>query len=63
MGGKYYDKFGFTPAYKYHIYRPNPLKGQHYNVLELSAGALEGVCGVVKYPFAFKPTLNQWYKN
>ena len=57
-GGPYYDRFGFTLARNHHIYRPDPVPGQHLRVLELIPGALDGVSGVIRYPGAFAPLLH-----
>ncbi|MCQ2565468.1 MAG: N-acetyltransferase [Clostridia bacterium] len=62
-GGPYYERFGFRTAHEQGIFRPNPMPGEVVRMLELVPGALEGVRGVIKYPNAFKPLVNQWYPD
>lgn len=62
-GGPYYERFGFRTAHEQGIFRPNPMPGEVVRMLELVPGALEGVRGVIKYPKAFKPLVNQWYPD
>ncbi len=49
----YYPRFGFTPARAKGIECPFPVPDGAFMVQELTAGALEGVQGVVEYPPAF----------
>lgn len=60
-GGEFYSRFGFVPAHPYGIFRPNPMPGHVVRLLELTPGAAEGVMGVIRYPAAFGPMVNQWY--
>ena len=62
-GGPYYERFGFMTAHEQGIFRPNPMPGEVVRMLELVPGALDGVRGVIKYPKAFKPLVNQWYPD
>lgn len=62
-GGPYYERFGFRTAHEQGIFRPNPMPGEVVRMLELVPGALDGVRGVIKYPKAFKPLVNQWYPD
>ena len=49
----YYPRFGFIPARKEGLDAPFPVPDEAFMVLELSAGALAGVTGTVKYPPPF----------
>ena len=60
-GHTFYERFGFKLAHENHIFRPNPMPGEIVRILEMEKGAACGVSGVIKYPGAFKPLVNQWY--
>ncbi len=62
-GGDYYCRFGFLPAVNFSVFRPNPIKGENFKLLELTKDAAAGVSGVVNYPKAFLPSLLNWYKG
>ena len=62
-GGPFYERFGFTTAHDKGIFRPNPMPGEVVRILELEQGASKGVMGVIKYPKAFRPLVNQWYPD
>jgi putative acetyltransferase len=47
----YYPRFGFSPEKARNLASPFPPEA--FMALELSDGALAGVCGVVRYPAAF----------
>jgi len=60
-GGPYYERFGFELAHEKGIFRPNPMLGEVVRVLALDPEALDGVKGVIKYPVAFRPLIEEWY--
>lgn len=49
----YYPRFGFRPASDFGITAPFDVPAEAFMALELRAGALDGVHGVVRYPAAF----------
>ena len=49
----YYPRFGFTPAGERGLKAPFPIPDDAFMVLELNAGVLEGVTGMVRYPPLF----------
>jgi putative acetyltransferase len=49
----YYPRFGFTPAGESGILAPFPCPDKVFMVLPLEIGALNGICGMVRYPLAF----------
>lgn len=46
----YYPRFGFTPAHTFNIRPPFDVPPPAFMGLALTAGALDGVCGTVRYP-------------
>jgi len=50
---KYYPRFGFSPARAQSLEAPFPVPDEAFLVLELVAGALTGVAGMVRYPPPF----------
>ena len=49
----YYPRFGFTPASRFSIEAPFPAPDEAFMALELSANALEGIRGTVRYAAPF----------
>jgi putative acetyltransferase len=49
----YYPRFGFTIARELGISAPFPCPDEALMALSLEIGALDGVCGIVRYPQAF----------
>jgi putative acetyltransferase len=49
----YYPRFGFEPAKKWGIWSPFPVSEEAFMGIELQAGALNGVSGLVVYDRAF----------
>ncbi len=49
----YYPRFGFVPSKTKGIVAPFPAPDEAFMVMELVAGALDGVSGTVRYPLAF----------
>jgi len=60
-GHRFYERFGFTTAHERGIFRPNPHPSAVVRMLEMEAGAAEGVMGVIKYPKEFRPLIEEWY--
>jgi putative acetyltransferase len=50
---EYYPKFGYRPARARGLEAPFPVRDEAFLVLELAAGALEGVSGMVRYAAPF----------
>jgi putative acetyltransferase len=50
---EYYPRFGFSPARAKGLEAPFEVPDEAFMVLELKAGALEGIKGMIKYPPAF----------
>ena len=50
---RYYPRFGFYHASRWHIYPPFDVSGSHFMAVELHPGGLKGVQGTVQYPPAF----------
>lgn len=46
----YYPRFGFTPAHTFNILPPFDVLPPAFMALALNSGALDGVCGTVRYP-------------
>lgn len=46
---RYYPRFGFVPAERWHIRPPFQVPADHYMALELVPGALASVSGTVRY--------------
>jgi putative acetyltransferase len=49
----YYPRFGFTAAWALGIQAPFPCPDEAFMALPLITGALDGICGMVRYPPAF----------
>ncbi len=49
----YYPRFGFTTARALGIQAPFPCPDEAFMALPLTTGALDGICGMVRYPLAF----------
>jgi putative acetyltransferase len=49
----YYPRFGFTVAKESGISAPFPCPDEAFMALPLEPGALDGICGMVRYPDAF----------
>jgi putative acetyltransferase len=49
----YYPRFGFTTARALGILAPFPCPDEAFMALPLTTGALDGICGMVRYPLAF----------
>ena len=49
----YYPRFGFATARTFGITAPFPCPDEAFMVIELVAGALDGVSGMIRYPPAF----------
>ena len=49
----YYPRFGFTTARALGIQAPFPCPDKAFMALSLTTGALDGICGMVRYPLAF----------
>lgn len=60
-GHRFYERFGFTLAHEKGIFRPNPVKGELVRILELEENAADGAMGVIRYPKAFRPLIEEWY--
>ncbi|ASS65839.1 MULTISPECIES: N-acetyltransferase [unclassified Paenibacillus] len=50
---EFYPRFGFRPARPSGIEAPFPVPEEAFMAVELLAGALEGISGIVRYPAAF----------
>jgi putative acetyltransferase len=49
----YYPRFGFSIARDLGIHAPFPCPDEAFMALGLSAHALDGISGMVRYPLAF----------